>query len=37
MSRIWYSVFGEGFGHATRSSLIIEELKKKHKVLITGI
>lgn len=36
MAKIWYSVFGEGFGHATRSEVVIEELLKKHQVLITG-
>jgi len=36
MAKIWYSVFGEGFGHATRSEVIIEELLKKHQLLITG-
>ena len=36
MARIWYSVFGEGFGHSTRSEVIIEELLKKHQLLITG-
>ena len=36
MAKIWYSVFGEGYGHATRSAPIIEELQKKHTLLITG-
>jgi len=36
MAKIWYSVFGEGYGHATRSEPIIEELRKKHSLLITG-
>lgn len=36
MAKIWYSVFGEGYGHATRSEVVIEELLKKHHVLITG-
>jgi len=36
MARIWYSVFGEGFGHSTRSEVVIEELLKKHQLLITG-
>ncbi len=36
MAKIWYSVFGEGYGHATRSTAIIEELQKNHKLLITG-
>ncbi|OGJ20429.1 hypothetical protein A3K73_00255 [Candidatus Pacearchaeota archaeon RBG_13_36_9] len=35
MAKIWYSVFGEGFGHATRSEVVIEELLKKHQLLIT--
>jgi len=36
MAKIWYSVFGEGFGHATRSEVIIEHLLKNHDVMITG-
>jgi len=36
MAKIWYSVLGEGYGHATRSAPIIRELKKKHKILVTG-
>jgi uncharacterized protein (TIGR00661 family) len=36
MAKIWYSVFGEGFGHSTRSEVVIEDLLKKHQVLITG-
>lgn len=32
--RIIYSVCGEGMGHATRSAVIIEELKKDYEVLI---
>ncbi len=36
MAKIWYSVFGEGFGHATRSEVVIESLLKKHTLLITG-
>jgi uncharacterized protein (TIGR00661 family) len=36
MAKIWYSVFGEGFGHSTRSEVMIEELLKNHQVLITG-
>jgi uncharacterized protein (TIGR00661 family) len=36
MARIWYSVFGEGYGHSTRSAPIIEALQKKHALLVTG-
>lgn len=36
MVKIWYSVFGEGMGHAMRSLPIIEHLSKKHKLLITA-
>jgi len=34
MVKIIYSINGEGMGHATRSIALIEELKKKHKILI---
>ena len=34
--RIWYSVCGEGMGHALRSKTIITELQKKHDILITA-
>ncbi len=37
MVKIWYSVFGEGMGHAMRSAPIIEHLlSKKHKLIITA-
>jgi|GEM_PF-318578 len=36
MAKIWYSVFGEGFGHATRSEVIIENLLENHQLIITG-
>jgi len=36
MARIWYSVCGEGVGHAVRSHTILAELTKKHDVLITA-
>jgi|TARA_Y100000031_G_C8218191_1_gene384536 uncharacterized protein (TIGR00661 family) len=32
MTRILYGVAGEGMGHAVRSKVIIEELKKKNKI-----
>lgn len=34
MVKIIYSINGEGMGHATRSMALIEELKKKHDILI---
>jgi len=34
--RIIYGVAGEGRGHSTRSQAIIDELSKKHDVLIVG-
>ncbi len=34
MARIVYSITGEGMGHVVRSSVIIRELQKKHKVKI---
>jgi uncharacterized protein (TIGR00661 family) len=34
--RILYGVVGEGFGHATRSKVILEHLSKEHDVLIVG-
>jgi len=37
MARIWYSVMREGYEHSTRSAAIIEELIKKHTLLITGL
>lgn len=36
MARIWYSVHGEGAGHAVRSDSILERLTKEHDVLITA-
>ncbi|MBW3023046.1 teichoic acid biosynthesis protein, partial [Candidatus Woesearchaeota archaeon] len=37
MARILYAVQGEGMGHATRSKVVIEHLKKqKHKVIIAA-
>jgi uncharacterized protein (TIGR00661 family) len=36
MVKIWYSVFGEGMGHAIRSAVVIEELSKRHNILITA-
>ena len=33
---ILYGVVGEGFGHATRSKVILDHLSKKHDVLIVG-
>lgn len=36
MAKIWYSVQGDGLGHAIRSSAIIEELRKKHSLFVTG-
>ena len=34
MTRILYSLSGEGFGHATRSHVFLKELSKKHKIKI---
>jgi uncharacterized protein (TIGR00661 family) len=36
MVKIWYSVFGEGLGHAMRSAPVIQHLLKKHNVIITA-
>jgi uncharacterized protein (TIGR00661 family) len=36
MAKIWYSVCGEGMGHAVRSEPFIRHFKKKHKILITS-
>jgi len=36
MARVWYSVFGEGYGHSTRSEIIIKKLQKNHTLMITG-
>lgn len=35
MARIWYSVQGDGMGHAVRSSVIIDYLSKRNDLLIT--
>lgn len=34
MVKIIYSINGEGMGHATRSMALIEELRKKHNILV---
>jgi uncharacterized protein (TIGR00661 family) len=34
MAKILYGIAGEGMGHATRSLPIIEELSKKHNVVV---
>ncbi len=36
MARIWYSVLGDGMGHAIRSYSVIEKLKKEHDLIITA-
>ncbi len=36
MAKIWFSICGEGMGHAIRSNTILEELTKKHDILITA-
>ncbi|MEM4755756.1 MAG: glycosyltransferase family protein [Candidatus Woesearchaeota archaeon] len=36
MARIWYSVQGDGFGHALRSSIVLDYLIKHHTVVITA-
>ena len=36
MAKIWYSICGEGLGHAVRSESIIDRLEKKHEILITA-
>lgn len=35
MTRIWYSIQGDGFGHALRSAVVISHLLKNNEVLIT--
>jgi len=35
MVRIWYSVQGDGMGHALRSDVVLQELEKKHQLMIT--
>lgn len=34
MAKILYSINGEGMGHATRSMALIQELRKKHDVMV---
>lgn len=36
MVRIWYSIQGDGMGHAIRSDTLIRELLKKHDLIITA-
>lgn len=36
MAKIIYAVQGEGFGHSTRSGIVLEHLVKKHEVQITA-
>ncbi len=36
MAKIWYSVLGDGMGHAIRSHTVIETLKKDHELVITA-
>lgn len=36
MARIWYSVHGEGWGHAIRSTAVIEELATRHTLLLSA-
>jgi uncharacterized protein (TIGR00661 family) len=36
MARIWYSVLGDGMGHAIRSYSVIEKLRKDHELIITA-
>ena len=36
VARVWYSVMGEGFGHALRSDVILSYLVKRHEVVITA-
>jgi len=35
MARIWYSIQGDGMGHALRSNIIMQDLKKNHQLMIT--
>ncbi len=34
MAKILYALSGEGMGHSTRSNAVIEELQKKHNIMI---
>ena len=34
MATIFYSLSGEGRGHATRVRAVVEELRKRHRVVI---
>ena len=36
MANIWYSVLGDGMGHAIRSDTVISGLIKKHSLMITA-
>lgn len=36
MARIWFSVCGDGNGHALRSSVLLDYLKGSHEILITA-
>src|SRR5262245_61810017 len=36
MARLWYSVHGEGWGHAVRSGVVIEHLQREHELFITA-
>lgn len=36
MARIWFSVCGDGYGHALRSSVLLDHLKDHHDLLITA-
>jgi uncharacterized protein (TIGR00661 family) len=36
MTRIWFSVTGDGYGHAIRSSILIDYLKDHHDLMITA-
>jgi len=35
MVRIWYSIQGDGLGHALRSAVVISHLLQKHELMIT--
>ena len=34
MAKILYGLAGDGLGHAFRSKAVIDELKKKHEIII---
>ncbi|MCF7866120.1 hypothetical protein K9L67_00345 [Candidatus Woesearchaeota archaeon] len=36
MAKIWYSVLGDGMGHALRSDIILKKITKEHEVFITA-